>query len=590
MCGILGGNHPKWDYQKGIKCMQHRGPDGIKITSMDGFTLAFARLAIIDLSNNGMQPMISDDGQVGIVFNGEIYGYHKLRKNLIAKGYQFHSTSDTEVVLNAYLEWGEKFITRVDGMFGMAIYDQRDSTIRLFRDRVGIKPLYYYYDGTYFGFASELKGILNMCNTISFEIDNTAVYDYLNYLYIPDPKTYYKNVYKLLPGHCMVFDIRNKRIVKDSSYWRLKVNERQGRQRKEKDLIEELRFLIKESVEEQMIADVPVGTFLSGGVDSSIVTYEGYRINPKLETFSIGFTDRMYNELRYAEQIAKRYHMHMNSRVFDDDIFKQYYPEMKRWYDEPFGDTSSLPTYLVSQIARNKVTAVLTGDGGDEVFGGYIRYQMIWQKEQEKGMDNLLVSYLYNKCKRNNSKDYFWVDDLNFLMRFNCQAPRVNDKDLQKQLGIDRYYDKLWAFKKYYFKNLPPITRMQYLDLKTYLPGDILTKVDRASMAVSLEARVPMLSRKLIEFSFSLSEEERCPKGEPKGLLKRAYEQEFGKKFLYRPKQGFAIPEKYFDDQMSCQEHILKDIWKMKEEKHADKMFDMGMWRRISKAIQPDKI
>ncbi len=564
MCGILGGNHPKWDYQNGIKCMQHRGPDGIRITPMEGFTLAFARLAIMDLSDNGMQPMFSGDGQVGIVFNGEIYGYQKLRNSLIAKGYQFRSTSDTEVVLNAYLEWGEKFITRVDGMFGMAIYDKRDSTIRLFRDRVGIKPLYYYYDGVNFGFASELKGILNMCNTISFEIDNTAVYDYLNYLYIPDPKTYYKNIYKLLPGHRMVFDIKNKRIIKDSSYWQLKVNECQGIQRKQKDLIEELRFLIKESVEEQMIADVPVGTFLSGGVDSSIVTYEGYRINPKLETFSIGFTERTYNELRYAEQIARQYHMRMNSQVFDFDIFKQYYHEMRKWYDEPFGDTSAFPTYLVSQIARNKVIAVLTGDGGDEVFGGYIRYQKIWQKEQENGADNLLVSYIYNKCKKNSSKDYFWVDDLNFLMRFNCQTPSIKDKDLRKQLGIDRYYDKLWAFKKYYFKDLPPITRVQYLDLKTYLPGDILTKVDRTSMAVSLEARVPMLSRKLIEFSFSLSEEDRCPKGEQKGLLKKAYEQEFTKKFLYRPKQGFAIPAKYFDNKMSCQEHILEDIWEMK--------------------------
>lgn len=538
-----------------------QGMDGMKTVPIEEFTLGFARLAIMDLSDNGMQPMFSYDNQVGIVFNGEIYGYRKLRRSLIAKGYQFHSTSDTEVILNAYLEWGEKFITRIDGMFGMAIYDKRDSTIRLFRDRVGIKPLYYYYDGVNFGFASELKGILNMCSTVSFERDNTAVYDYLNYAYIPDPKTYYKNVYKLLPGHRMVFDIKRKRIIKDSSYWRLKVNECQGKKRRQEDLIEELRLLIKESVEQQMIADVPVGTFLSGGVDSSIVTYEGYRINPKLETFSIGFMERTYNELRYAEQIARQYDIHMNSQVFDHDIFKRYYHELKTWYDEPFGDTSAFPTYLVSKLARNKVTAVLTGDGGDEVFGGYLRYQAMRQKEQEKGPDNLLVTYIYNKCKRNAGRDYFWMDDLNFLMRFNCRAPSINDKDLRKQLGIDKDYDSLWAFRKYYFKDLPPITRVQYLDLKTYLPGDILTKVDRTSMAVSLETRVPLLSRRLIEFSFSLSEEDRCPDGERKGLLKRTYEQEFGKKFMYRPKQGFAIPAKYFDNRMSFQEHILEDIW-----------------------------
>ena len=182
MCGILGGNNLYWNYKKGIESMHHRGPDGTKITTLENFTLAFARLAIMDLSENAMQPMFSYDNQVGIVFNGEIYGYQKLREILKQKGYVFRSTSDTEVILNAYLEWGEKFITKVDGMFGMVIYDNREGVVKLFRDRVGIKPLYYYYDGRNFGFSSELKGIINMCNTICFEIDNTAVYDYLNYL------------------------------------------------------------------------------------------------------------------------------------------------------------------------------------------------------------------------------------------------------------------------------------------------------------------------------------------------------------------------------------------------------------------------
>ena len=273
MCGILGGNNSRWDYKKGIESMSHRGPDGIRIDSMEDFTLAFARLAIIDLSVNGMQPMFSIDGQVGIVFNGEIYGYQKLKKELEKKGYRFRSTTDTEVILNAYIEWGEKFVTRVDGMFGMAIYDKRDGMIRLFRDRVGIKPLYYYYDGVNFGFSSELKGIVNMCNTVSLQVDYTAVYDYLNYIYIPEPKTYYKNVYKMLPGHRVIFDIKSKRIVKDSDYWKLNVNSNQASERKQSDIVEELKELIKVSVREQMIADVPVGTFLSGGVDSSIITY-----------------------------------------------------------------------------------------------------------------------------------------------------------------------------------------------------------------------------------------------------------------------------------------------------------------------------
>lgn len=561
MCGILGGNNPVWDYHKGIECMKHRGPDGSRISPLDDFTLAFARLAIMDLSEHGMQPMFSYDNQVGIVFNGEIYGYQKLRNRLMQKGYQFRSTSDTEVILNAYLEWGEKFITKVDGMFGMAIYDKRDNTVKLFRDRIGIKPLYYYYDGADFGFASELKGILNMCNTVSFEIDNTAVYDYLHYLYIPDTKTYYKKVYKLLPGHCIIFDIQNKCIRKDFSYWKLKVNEYQGGQRKQGDLIEELKYLVKESVEEQMIADVPVGTFLSGGVDSSIVTYEGHRINPNLETFSMGFRDARYSELKYADELADRYQIRRNARVFEQDSFTQCYHKMKIWYDEPFADNSAFPTYMVSELAKEKVTVVLTGDGGDEVFGGYERQKAIWQKEQEAGPDHLLISAIYSKFKNNNSEDYFWMDDLAFLLSSLAAPLQYKDKKLRKQLGIDKDYDTFWAFRKYYFKDLPPMTRVQLLDLKTYLPCGILTKVDRASMAVSLETRVPLLSRKLVEFSFSLSEEDRCPKGTLKGLFKKAYEEEIGKKLLYRRKQGFCMPLKYFGNEKSYQEYLLEDVW-----------------------------
>lgn len=564
MCGILGGNHSGWNYDKGIASMRHRGPDGIRVSRMPDFTLAFARLAIMDLSEQGMQPMFSCDNQVGIVFNGEIYGYQKLRNELLQKGYRFRSTSDTEVILNAYLEWGEKFINRVDGMFGMAIYDRRDGKVRLFRDRIGIKPLYYYYDGANFGFSSELKGILNMCGNISFQIDNTAVYDFLNYTYIPDPKTYYKNVYRLLPGHRMIFDIKSRKIVKDSAYWRLKVNAYQGSQRKQGDLVEELKSLVESSVKKQMVADVPVGTFLSGGVDSSIVTYEGHRVNPQLETFSIGFASARYNELRYAQELSDRYQIHLNSKMFNHDVFKGYYGRLRDWYDEPFADTSAFPTYAVSQLAREKVTVVLTGDGGDEIFGGYGRQRAIWQKEKEKGPDHRLVSALYLQYYKNTGeagRDYFWLDDLEFLLRANSKRPQASDRELRKQLKIDRDYDTFWAFRKYYLKDLPPMTRVQFLDIKTYLPGDILTKVDRASMAVSLETRVPLLDRRLVEFAFSLSEEDRCPKGELKGLFKKAYEAEIGRRILYRRKQGFCMPRQYFNCQKSTQEQLLEELW-----------------------------
>lgn len=560
MCGILGGNNSRWDYKKGIESMSHRGPDGIRIDSMEDFTLAFARLAIIDLSVNGMQPMFSIDGQVGIVFNGEIYGYQKLKKELEKKGYRFRSTTDTEVILNAYIEWGEKFVTRVDGMFGMAIYDKRDGMIRLFRDRVGIKPLYYYYDGVNFGFSSELKGIVNMCNTVSLQVDYTAVYDYLNYIYIPEPKTYYKNVYKMLPGHRVIFDIKSKRIVKDSDYWKLNVNSNQASERKQSDIVEELKELIKVSVREQMIADVPVGTFLSGGVDSSIITYEGYKINPLLECFSMGFTQRDYNELQYARKLVERYKINWNVKVFDRDIFLEHYSRLKDWYDEPFADSSAFPTYIVSKIAKEKVTVVLTGDGGDEIFGGYDRHKAIWQKEKDQAPDNLLLSYVYSKLHKN-GLDHYWMDELTFILRDICGIPRPSDKELRKQFGIPKDYDMFWKFRQYYFKDLPPMTRTQYLDLKTCLPGDVLTKVDRASMAVSLEARVPFLARRVVEFSFSLSEEDRLPNGVLKGVLKKAYEEEVGKAILYRKKMGFSMPYNFFKEGELPEAQLLKDLW-----------------------------
>lgn len=562
MCGILGGNNLNWNYNRGIKCMHHRGPDGMKIYNLPDFTLAFARLAIIDLSENGMQPMFTQDEQVGIVFNGEIYGYQKLRKELMKRGWQFKSSSDTEVVLNAYLEWGEEFISKVDGMYGMAIYDKRDGKIKLYRDRVGIKPLYYYYDGVNFGFSSELKGILEMCDDISFEIDNTAIYDYLNYLCIPDPKTYYKNVYKLMPGHKLVFDIKNRQIVQNDTYWKLHVNTRKGMQRNQSDLIEELRELIYQSVQEQMIADVPVGTFLSGGVDSSIVTYEGYRINPQIETFTMGFVNREYDEQQYAAYLANKYHIHMNTAVFKKDNFEEYIDKMKAWYDEPFGVTNACPAYLVSCMAKEKVAVVLSGDGGDEVFGGYTFYQKMWKREKENIPDNILLSNLYKKFKKARDKDYYYLDDLSFIMeQIDGIKECIQDTERRKRLGIPKDYDQFWAYRKFYKKDLPAYTRMQYMDMKVRIPGRICTQNDRINMAVSLEARVPFLSQKLIEFSFSLSEEDRCPNGEPKGLLKKAYEQEFGANYVYRRKKGFDMPHWYFGNGINPQEYILKRVW-----------------------------
>lgn len=569
MCGILGGTNRKWDYESGIQTIKHRGPDGQLIKRMDGFTMAFARLAIIDLSSNAMQPMSSKDGKVTIVYNGEIYGYQSLKKELVKK-YEFFSNSDTEVILNAYLEYGDAFIDKIDGMFAIAIYDKNLMQVKLFRDRTGIKPLYYYDDGESFAFSSELKALTKACTTVDFKIDYTAIYDYLFYQYIPEPKTMYQNCYKLSPAHKLIFDVVKKEIISISKYWKLHVNTAKGRYRKDKVLQDELRALLEESVEEQLVADVPVGTFLSGGVDSSIITYIGNRLSPNIHTFTIGFEDQKYNEVQYARILTEKYHLNCTEKVLCSEDIQLLNHELRNWYDEPYADTSAYPSFIVSQLARKKVTVILTGDGGDELFGGYNRYPAYVDAMQGKALDSNIVSKISRKLHVTDllsvqiRTKYINTGLENYLPMI-FLADQKAMEDYRSEWRIDKDYDVTWYFRKYYKKELPIMTRVRYLDFKTYLPSDILTKVDRVSMANSLEARVPYLSRKLIEFAFSLSEEECCTAQNLKKILKQSYQKEIPQELLYRRKKGFGVPPDYLTDRRRQQPitvGILKNEWK----------------------------
>ncbi len=565
MCGILGGSKKTWDYESGVKSISHRGPDMQRVLREDRFSLAFARLSIIDLSQAAMQPMTSVDGKVTIVYNGEIYGYGDLKERL-EKKYRFVSSSDTEVILNAYMEYGDAFIDYIDGIFAIAIYDRRNQTIRLFRDRVGVKPLYYFYDGRNFGFASELKAIEHMLDTEKLELDYTAIYDYLSYAYVPAPKTMYKNVRQLRPAHKIIYRIGDQKISKQRKYWDFTVNDQVGRYRKDEILAEELRALIHKSVREQMVADVPVGTFLSGGVDSSVITYEALLADPDVETFSIGFDDKQYDESLYYKEFTKTFGNRSNEQVFDRRIYTSLYKKLKSWYDEPFADTSAFPTYLVSKLAREKVTVVLTGDGGDELFGGYDWHRQVYQPGVF--MDSAFVSRLYENHISYNSPFYssmairLFCETLQKASTGRGYMTKQEKIQFAKKWGISRDYDDYWFLREYYRKDLPMGTRMQYLDFHTYLP-EILTKVDRASMRVSLEARVPLLSRDIIEFAFSLSQEERCPGGEIKHMLRCAYP-EIPKMILYKSKQGFAMPKKYIGSKSLPTKKILHEIWKIR--------------------------
>lgn len=542
MCGILGGNYGKWNYEKALQSLQHRGPDGQRlIKASKSFIMGFARLAIIDLSENAMQPMTDSSGNITITFNGEIYDYSLLRNQLLNKGYIFHSKSDTEVLLYAYCEWNDSFIEHIDGMFSIAIFDRRSNQVKLFRDRPGIKPLYWYYDGVHFAYASELKGIVNLMDKADLEVDTTALYDYYNYLYIPEPKTIYKNVYKLEAAHKLVFDLKDNRIVEKKTYWNLKVNDLEGDKGPTEDDYEAIRSYISSSVKSQMIADVPVGGFLSGGIDSSILSVEALKINPLFQTFSIGFYDFEANELPYVECLEKAIGFKSKKYLVKKNEFNYLYLEMKKWFDEPFSDTSGYPTYIVSDLAKTECTVALSGDGGDEVFGGYTRY----------------ARYLDLLKKENPDKkkefEFFWNSYL-----FDTKIDR---QELRLQLNIPADYDDYWFYRKYYRDDLPPITRMQYMDFHTYLPCDVLTKTDRVSMAVSLETRVPLLSKDIIEYSFSLTQSKRCPANELKGLIKQAYTGAIPHNLLYRRKWGFGIPNNFFGYGNIPQECLEKDVF-----------------------------
>lgn len=568
MCGILGGNNLNWDFEKGIKAISHRGPDGFKIMTSNKLVLAFTRLAIMDLSNKAMQPMVSEDGNVYLLFNGEIYGYNNL-KNILRKKYNFETTSDTEVIMKAYLEYGDAFIDKIDGMFAIAIYDKRDNKARLFRDRSGIKPLYYYYDGRCFAFSSEIKGVKEAANDVNWIVDNTALFDFLIYRYIPEPKSIYRHLYKLPPASYLVFNLNNNKIESIGRYWKIKVNSNAQRKRKTEDLDEELRYLINESVKEQIVADVPIGTYLSGGIDSSIITYECNKLLPGIQAFTIGFAEKKYDETEYAVMMVDKYHINCRQEILNKKMIDGIKGNMKKWYDEPFADTSAYPTYIISQIARENVTVVLTGDGGDELFGGYERYKRFEQRFPSYKIDNLKFEQIAEKLVSGKILPGFFYEKycLSHLSVYaRILGIQASDKYqvFLKKLDLPNDYDYLWYLKKYYNPDLPPITRMRYLDYKTYLPSDILTKVDRTSMAVSLETRVPFLNQKVIEFAFSLSDEECCGQGCLKGVLKSAYRGIIPEEILHRKKRGFSIPPIYLQKERRNRllfEGILKNEW-----------------------------
>ncbi|MBU0533653.1 MAG: asparagine synthase (glutamine-hydrolyzing) [Candidatus Omnitrophica bacterium] len=538
--------------------LAHRGPDdrGIYLNTIPNYQLPITndtfqvglgnrRLSIIDLTEHGHQPMCNEKRDVWIVFNGEIYNFQELKKELEGKGHKFKGRSDTEVILHSYEQWGVDCLQRFNGMFAFAIWDQKKKTLFIARDRVGIKPLYYYFKDGNFAFSSELKSLLKY-PLFEKELNKKSLYYYLLFQYVPTPYSIFENTWKLLPGHYLI--LREGRGVKIKKYWDILGKREVIRKKNVQEYMEEFESLLKSSIKYRLISDVPVGAFLSGGTDSSLVVASMAQLTDKVETFTIGFEEKKYNEAPYAKEIANYLGTKHHELYFKEKDIFSLIRDLPQYYDEPFGDSSSLPTYLVSRLAKEKgVKVVLSGDGGDELFCGYNRY--IWMNRMQnilllpaiirEKVAPLLGNIPYLKLRR--ISQILQYKDL--LQMYLSVVDMWSEKELEKLLGENYSYEELPFSKVYKKVNASHLLeKLQLVDFHTYLPEDILTKVDRASMAVSLETRVPLLDHRIAEFAYSLPLDLRYRQGIRKYLLKKVLYKELPAKFFRRPKQGFGIP------------------------------------------------
>jgi len=532
---------------------QHRGPDQSGIFTRPGIALGHRRLSIIDLSS-GKQPLCNEDGTVWISFNGEIYNYLELRKELEGS-HRFVTRSDTETIVHLYESHPDTFVSRLRGMFAFALWDQNRRTLILARDRVGKKPLYYYLDNDKLVFASEIKSILQHPN-LEIPIDEYAVSDYLSLGYIPAPRSIYRSIRKLRPGHWL--RVKDGK-VEEMRYWDLSF--RQHENHTEEEWRELLQHQLQTAVKIRLMSEVPLGGFLSGGVDSSgVVAMMGDFLDDPVKTATIGFAEEKFDESRYARQVSEYLKTDHHERVVtpqNTDVI-----EKLSWhYDEPFADSSALPTYFVSQVAREKVTVALSGDGGDENFAGYNRYSMDLQENRirkyvpwpiRKAIFGPLGS-VYPKmdwaprCVRAKStfqslgcgpvEGYF--ESMSTFRRY--EKPSIMSHDLRSRLGG---YDTVDVFRGHYDRadSDDPLSRIQYVDVNTYLTDDILTKVDRASMANSLEVRCPLLDHKVMELCASMPSTLKLKGAVAKYIFKKTLEKKLPAEIIYRNKMGFAVP------------------------------------------------
>jgi asparagine synthase (glutamine-hydrolysing) len=605
MCGICG----VFEYERRTdlpaamihdmnQTMIHRGPDDGGVFVGPGIGLGHRRLSIIDLAG-GHQPMSNEDGTIWVLLNGEIYNYPELRTELLQRGHVFTTKSDTEAIVHSYEDFGEGCFAKLRGMFSIALWDSRQRKLILARDRVGKKPLFYAGDQDRILFGSELKALL-ASGLVSKEMDHEALSDYFSLGYVPAPKTIYRAVRKVMPGSYLVASADG---IREGCYWDLSFSKIE--QRTESEWCERLRHELCEATRIRLMSDVPLGAFLSGGIDSSsIVAMMDHLMKRAVTTCSIGFREEKFNEAPYARQVSEQFSTDHHVEMVEPNAL-EIVDKLAWHFDEPFADSSAIPTYYVSRIARGQVTVALGGDGGDENLAGYRRYKLDHNENRLRShvpaaMRRAVFGPLgrwypglawaprvfrakatFQNLSRTplegyfNSISYFRPDD-----KLNLFTP-----EFKRLLGG---YDSMDVFRHYYDRadTEDLLSKIQYVDIKTYLTDDILTKVDRASMAVSLEVRAPMLDHKFMECVASIPSNLKLHSGVGKYILKKALEPILPHNILYRPKQGFAVPlDSWFRGELKdmaynivvetkddlLNQNFLKKIWDQHQKNYYDR-------------------
>ena len=603
MCGICGFN---WDDKKLVKEMansiQHRGPDDSGCYTDKNVSLGHRRLAILDLSKKGRQPMSNENGNIWIVYNGEIYNFKELQKDLIDKGYRFKSDTDTEVVIYAYQEYGIDCLKKFNGMFAFCIYDMDKQILFLARDRMGIKPLYYFWDGQKFIFGSEIKAILR--HTIKRELNQTALNKFLAFRYNSDKSTLFNDINKLMPSHYAIFNLKSKRLT-EYPFWNIKIN---IMNRNSSYFSKKVKKIFADSVKKRLISDVPIGVYLSGGLDSSSIVAMIDKFNKNIKTFAVNFgNDQRQKDAIYAQKIANYFNTD-HKTIYADSSNMDILPEIIWHLDEPIADPAIIPTYLLSKKVKQYATVIMNGAGGDELFGGYVHYNFLKNKTlftlTPKVIKNDLALFLYKIMpKKILSKQIPYLSSfgnegfkkfLEFINSSNSPTDFylkiisiMTEKERRLLLKNNNNLSIYSEYKKWFDNKNKYMDNVLRLECRHFLVDDVLLSQDKVTMANSIEGRFPFLDHRLVETAFNIPFKYKLKGMNEKYILKQAMKKDLPKYVLARKKQGFFVPiDSWIEQEMT----ELKDRYLNEKNIKRQKIFNPHFIQKISKDFKNSKL